>query len=169
MKKNVFLYLFILAVLCNVFTFMYFSKRDIVKTDVKVESSKQLRDSLGAVESKLSDANYFSLENNQNAQDYLYNANSAGMTYEQLIPYVKDKLMDYNNDSKGNPYTGQDQLGAQKFIMNKAKVLNHRWIIADYSDGEYWGEVLLKYFINDDKSVSFEVIQSIIYPKQKAE
>jgi hypothetical protein len=37
---------------------------------------------------------------------------------------------------KGNPYVGQDQ-GANKFIINKVKVLNHRWIIADFSDGEY--------------------------------
>ncbi len=148
---------------------MYFSKRGIAKSQVKVDNSKILRDSLSNAETKLADANYFSLENNQNAQDYFYNGNSGEMTFDQLIPYVKDKLMDFNNNPKGNPYTGQDQLGAQKFIINKTKILNHRWIIADYSDGEYWGEVLLKYFINDDKSVSFEVIQSILYPKQKQE
>ena len=32
-------------------------------------------------------------------------------------------------------------------------MLNHRWIIADYSDGEYWGEVLIKYFIDDNEQV----------------
>jgi hypothetical protein len=44
---------------------------------------------------------------------------------------------------KGNPYVGQDQIGANKFIINKVKVLNHRWIIADYSDGEMW-----RYYLN---------------------
>jgi hypothetical protein len=39
---------------------------------------------------------------------------------------------------KGNPYVGQDQIKTNKFIINKVKVLNHRWIIADFSDGEYW-------------------------------
>jgi hypothetical protein len=46
--------------------------------------------------------------------------------------------MDLNANPKGNPYVGQDQIGANKFIINKVKVLNHRWIIADFSDGEYW-------------------------------
>jgi hypothetical protein len=32
---------------------------------------------------------------------------------------------------KGNPYVGQDQIETNKFIINKVKVLNHRWIIAD--------------------------------------
>ena len=67
----------------------------------------------------------------------------------------------------GYPYTGQDQIGANKFVINKVKILNYRWIIADFSDGEYWGEVLLKYFVNEDGSKSFEVNQSLLYQKQK--
>jgi hypothetical protein len=73
--------------------------------------------------------------------------------------------LNFNDSPSGNTYTGQEKLGANKFIINKIKVLNHRWIIADYSDGEYWGEVLLKYFVNEDKSISFEVNQSILYQK----
>ena len=46
------------------------------------------------------------------------------------------------------------------------KIINHRWIIADYSNGELWGEVLIKYFINEDQSISFETIESYLYPKQ---
>ena len=119
-----------------------------------------------SIASKYEDANYFSLENNQNAQNYFDSGDSKKIiSYEKLIPLVKEKLMDLNDSPKGNPYTGQDQIGAQKFIINKAKVLNHRWIIADYSDGEYWGEVLLKYFVNEDETVSFEIIQSVIYQK----
>jgi hypothetical protein len=60
--------------------------------------------------------------------------------YEKLIPYVTEKLLDFNSNPKGNP-VGQDQIGANKFIINKVKVLNHRWIIADYSDGEMWGGI----------------------------
>jgi hypothetical protein len=74
--------------------------------------------------------------------------------------------MDFNDNPNGNPYAGQEKLGANKFIINKIKVLNQRWIIADFSDGEYWGEVLLKYFVNEDKSISFEVNQSLVYQKQ---
>ena len=166
MKKSLFLYLFILAVLINIFTYMYYSKKMLFDETRFAVTSTKLKDSLMAVSTKFDDANYFSLENNQNAQNYFDSGDSKKfIPYEKLIPYVKEKLMDLNENPKGNPFTGQDQIGAQKFIINKAKVLNHRWIIADYSDGEYWGEVLLKYFINEDETVTFEVIQSLLYQK----
>ena len=166
MKKSLFLYLFILAVLMNIFTYMYYSKKNIFdETQFKTTNTK-LKDSLTSISAKLDDANYFALENNQNAQDYLNSGEGIkNISYEKLIPLVKEKLMDLYENPKGNPYTGQDQIGAQKFIINKAKVLNHRWVIADFSDGEYWGEVLLKYFVNEDESITFETVQSILYQK----
>ena len=166
MKKSLFLYLFILSVLMNIFTYMYYSKKNVFdETQFKTTNAK-LKDSLTSIGAKLDEANYFALENNQNAQDYLNSgAGIKNISYEQLIPLVKEKLMELNDNPKGNPYTGQDQIGAQKFIINKAKVLNHRWVIADFSDGEYWGEVLLKYFVNEDESITFEIIQSVLYQK----
>ena len=165
MKKSLFLYLFIMAVLMNIFTFMYFRKKDAFEIQQNDKAVKKLEDSLTVVNAKLFDANYFSLENNQNAQDYFENKTTGEYYQQTLIPFVKDKLLDFNSNPKGNPYTGQDQIGENKFTINKVKVINHRWIIADYSDGEYWGEVLLKYFISDDKTVTFEVIQSVIHQK----
>lgn len=166
MKKSLFLYLFILSFLMNIFTYMYYSKKVAFDESRFKKTEAKYKDSLALITSKLSDADYFSLENNQNAQNYFDNADSKKyIPYEKLIPFVKEKLMDLNDNPKGNPYTGQDQIGAQKFIINKIKIINHRWIIADYSDGEYWGEVLLKYFMNEDETVSFEVIQSILHLK----
>ncbi|MFC6877163.1 hypothetical protein [Flavobacterium myungsuense] len=166
MKKSFFLYLLILAVLMNIFTYMYYSKKATSEeTRFKVSNAK-LRDSLNTVTSKLNDANYFSLENNENAQNYFDNANAEKfIAYEKLIPFVKEKLMDANENPAGNPYIGMDKIGEQKFIINKVKILNHRWIIADYSDGDYWGEALIKYFINDDETVSFENFQTLLYQK----
>lgn len=166
MKKSLFLYLFILAILLNIFTYMYYSKKDVFdETQFKTTNTK-LKDSLASIALKYEDANYFSLENNQNAQNYFDSGDTENIiSYEKLIPLVKEKLMNLNDSPSGNPYTGQEKLGAQKFIINKAKVLNHRWIIADFSDGEYWGEVLLKYFVNEDDTISFEIIQSVLYQK----
>ncbi|KFF13843.1 hypothetical protein [Flavobacterium hydatis] len=166
MKKSLLLYLFIIAILMNIFTYMFYSKEVKFEQERYVKTTKKLRDSLNLVETKLNEANYFSLENNQNAQNY-FDSSDASKTiqYEKLIPIVTEKLMDLNANPKGNPYTGQDQIGANKFIINKVKVLNHRWIIADFSDGEIWGEVLLKYFVNNDESITFEVNQSLLYQK----
>ncbi|WP_310380291.1 hypothetical protein [Flavobacterium sp.] len=166
MKKSLLLYLFILSMLFTVFTYMFLSKEVKFEQDKFKKVTTKLRDSLNLVKTKLVDANYFSLEKNENAQDY-FNPETATKTIqiEKLIPVVTEKLLDFNSYPKGNPYVGQDQIGANKFVINKVKILNHRWIIADFSDGEYWGEVLLKYFVNDDESITFEVNQSLLYQK----
>jgi hypothetical protein len=166
MKKSLLLYLFILVILMNVFTYMYFSKQLTFEQDHSNKTELRLKDSLVSMTKKLDDGSYFSLAKNENAQNY-FNPDNATKTIniEKLIPVVTEKLMDLNSNPKGNPFIGQDQIGANKFIINKVRILNHRWIIADFSDGEYWGEVLLKYFINEDESVSFETIQSFIYQK----
>lgn len=164
MKKSFLLYAFILLVLINVFTYSFLSNEVKFEQNRYEKTTKKLKDSLNSVTTKLNDANYFSLEKNENAQNYFDSAlANKTIAYEKLIPVVTEKLMDLNANPKGNPYVGQDQIGANKFVINKVKVLNHRWIIADYSDGKMWGEVLLKYFINEDESVSFEVIQSLLY------
>lgn len=166
MKKSFLLYVSIFSVLVTLLTYMYFSKQLETSQMQFDKSTKKCKDSINLLKTQLADANYFSLENNDNAQNYFEaTQQDKFIAYEKLIPYVTEKLLDYNQNPKGNPYTGQDQFGAQKFIINKVKVLNHRWIIADYSDGEYWGEVLLKYFVNEDESISFEIIQSVLYQK----
>ena len=167
MKKSILLYLFILAVLFNVFTFAYFSKDQKFEKESSEKFEKKIRDSLKLVTNDLSEANYFSLETNQNAQDYFEDKQTGEfLDYQKLIPFVKEQLMEFNHKPDGNPYTGFQQISERKFIINKAKVLNHRWIIADFNDGTTWGEVLIKYFINDDKTVSFEVIETVVYPKR---
>jgi len=166
MKRQLYLYLFILSALITVFTYGYYSRDLAHEKKIAESDAKSKHDSIMMLSNKLNDVDHFSLEKNENAQNYFESAKSEKIrNYTALVPYVTEKLLDLNVNPKGNPYTGQEQLGANKFSINKIKVLNHRWIIADYSDGEYWGEVLLKYFINDDESVSFEVIQSVIYQK----
>ncbi|MSP84280.1 MAG: hypothetical protein EXR18_00425 [Flavobacteriaceae bacterium] len=167
MKQSLLLYLFILALVFNVFTYSYYSKEVAFQKEQLDKLTKKNKVNEVKLNDNLIDANYFSIENNEKAQNYFYSdVPELNIDFATLIPLLKDKLMDFNDIPNGNPYTGQEKLGANKFIINKIKVLNHRWIIADYCDGEYWGEVLLKYFLNDDKSISFEVNQSLLYQKQ---
>jgi hypothetical protein len=150
----------------NVFTYSFYSSEVAFEQNRYAKVTKKLKDSLLSVNTKLTDADYFSLKHNENAQNY-FDAGDLNKTikYEKLIPQVTEELMDFNSNPRGNPYVGQDKIGANKFIINKVRILNHRWIIADYSDGEMWGEVLLKYFVNADESISFEVNQSLLYQK----
>lgn len=164
MKKQLFLYLFIVSALINVFTYMYYSKKDATIEKRFEDKNKRMKDSISQFENVLYDANYFSLENNQNAQEYFSNYDVT-----KLLPQIKDALLAYNDAPEGNKYIDQPKMGEQKFIINKIKVLNHRWIVADYSNGTLWGDVLIKYFVNDDNSITFETIETFLYPKQQME
>ncbi len=162
MKQSLLLYGIITAVLLNLFTYMFYKGQVLFEQEKYAKLDKKLTET----NNKLQESDYFSLNNNQNAQEYFYNDDASKMIdYKQLTPIISNKLMDFNENPKGNPYTGQEQLGAQKFIINKIKIINHRWIIADFSDGNIWGECLIKYFVNEDKSIDFETFESLIYSK----
>jgi hypothetical protein len=162
MKKSLFLYLFIIAALMNIFTYKYFTSKEAgEKKPVAVQDNKKLNDSITKLNDQLYDANYFSLEANDRAKNYL-NQNDINAFSEK----VKQALLAYNDAPEGNKFTDQEKISEQKFIINKVKILNHRWIIANYSDGKLWGEVLLKYFIEEDQTVSFEIMNSYLYPEQ---
>ena len=169
MKQSLFLYLFIIAAVMNVFTYRYFTlkekseqKTTAVVNDNPIKTSKAIEDSIASLSDKLYDANVFSLENNDRAQNYLTENNVKDIN--AFAEKVKQALLSYNDSPQGNKYTDQAKMGEQKFIINKVKLLNHRWIIANYSNGKLWGEVLLKYFVDDKGVISFEVMNSYLYP-----
>lgn len=165
MKQSFLLYLVIFLVLTNLFTYMYFSKsKSVTSSPASDNEVVMLKRQLDSLTLAFDDADYFSLDKNQNAQDYFENEPKP-LYYKDIMPVVTDRLLEFNNDPEGNPYVGQEKLGTQKFIINKVKLLNHRWIIADFSNGQLWGDTLIKYFVNEDGSVTFENLQSFIYSK----
>ncbi len=153
----------------NIFTYKYFTSKESSLQKPTTETNplippKALSDSITHLSEKLDDANAFSLENNDRAQNYLYESNKIN-DVPAFTEKVKQALLSYNDSPKGNKYTDQVKMGPQKFIISSVKLLNHRWIIANYSNGKLWGEVLLKYFINEDGSISFEIMNSYLYPE----
>lgn len=164
MKKSITLYLVILLVLTNIFTYAFLNSQVKFEQKNYDNLNKKFGDTINHYLIKNDDADYFSLEKNDRAQDYFDNKSTGKfIPSEKLIPYVKDKLLDLNSNPNGNPYTGFDKMDGKIFVVNKIKVLNHRWIIADFNNGNIWGEAIIKYFINDDESVSFENAESVIY------
>lgn len=161
MKKQLFLYLLIVSVLMNLFTYSYFSKQVKFEKEQAEKVKTVFNDSLAVMHSKLFEANHFSLEQNDMSQDYFENYNITLLTEK-----VYNSLLDYNGDKEGNPYTGYERIGDKKFIINKIKILNHRWIIADFSNGDLWGEAIIQYFIEADETVTFEILKSFLHPKQ---
>ena len=120
-----------------------------------------LKDSVQKSNLKVMDMQYFSLENNDDAlayYDHLDLKNPAG--------YIADKLLETNEQKGDNPlipYEGMEN----DFKINKIKVLNHKWILTDFSDGKYWGELLIKYELKDDLGIDFTLIDHLLYTRSQ--
>lgn len=122
----------------------------------KLGEAKKMNDSLrGAV----TGANYFSLMHNEGALDYL---EATGHAPGAVQTQVMGALYDKNTENGGNPLVPFAGLNGP-MLINKVKLLNHRWAIADFTDGRYWGEMVVEYFINKDGGIDFNVIGSVLF------
>jgi hypothetical protein len=162
MKNKIFLYLFIFAALICLYllvsnnTIQKVKNAQIKKLDSEIVA---LKDSVQGVQLKVLDLQYFSLENNDDALAYYDHLN-----LKDPSRYIADKLLE-TNESKGDnpliPYEGMEG----SFKINKIKILNHKWILTDFSDGKFWGELLIKYELKDDLSVDFTLIDHLLYTR----
>lgn len=166
MKRTIFMYLFFFAILFVIFQYMN-EKKIFKKQESKIESQKKkisiLENELITMSNSLeslSNANYFTLQGNENAVSYI---ESLGFEANEIEGFVSDYIYDQNL-KKGNnqlvPYEGIN--GEMK--INKLKFLNHKWIIADFTDGRYWGEMVLEYYVTKDRIIEFHPVSSLMYP-----
>lgn len=163
--KNIFIYLFVFSFLINIFQYVNSSKiLDFKEREVsKIKSQlQQSRDSL--TEARFND--YFDIANDEDAQEYYYSQN---LDYQKVMVKVNEDLVSLNANKEGNSLIPYEPIDGKQFLINKAKVLNHRWIVAEFSNGDYWGQVLIKYFYNDGEATQFQTIDTILYEKQKTE
>ena len=168
MKRAIFMYLFFFAMLFVIFQYMN-EKKIFGKQENKIESQRnkinKLKDQVKVITDSLeslSNVDYFSLQGNENAISYI---ESLGFEALEIETFVSDYIYDLNL-KKGNhklvPYEGIN--GDMK--INKLKFLNHKWIIADYTDGRYWGEMVLEYYVTKDREIELKQISSLMYPVQ---
>ncbi len=156
------MYLFFFAVLFILFQYM--NEKSIFESQEKQITSltKQVNESdslYGLQEDKLLELNYFNLMNNDNAMSYLENLGIEAVTAQNR---VRDQIYDMNLAPEGNPLVPVDGMEGNMRI-NKIKFLNHRWVIADFSDGTYWGEVLIEYFFGENNELSLKTIEGVLY------
>ncbi|NER16489.1 hydrolase [Spongiivirga citrea] len=161
MRSRIFLYLFVFTALLALF--LYVNGNNAMKMQTKkllnsVENRHELKDSIKNLLLENEELNRFTLKGNSDAQEYFND-----LYIDSLELYLKDKVYEYNEIKGDNPlipYEGME--GDMK--INSIKILNHRWMIAEFSDGKYWGEVLLRYFYdNDTRKVDIERIDEILF------
>ncbi len=164
MSNKILLYLFIFALLFTIY--IYVNDKKIL--DAKQESIEQLKEKDSLLEVKNDslkqvnlDLNYFSLAHNEEAVSYF---EKRGIDVKQLEQKLEDEIISRNKADKDNdlvPFEGME--GVMR--INKVKVLNHKWIIADFTDGTYWGELLISYEISDKNELSLKTEKSFLYPR----
>lgn len=159
--KQTFLYLFIFSLLVNIFLYINSNKilaskdADLLHSQEKVEV---LKDSIAKQAIELE---AFNLAFDVDAQREI---NLEQGDVQALEISIRDAIIKKNDETAhGNPLVVYHPINGEKSIVTKVKILNHRWIIADFYAGQVRGSVLLKYFINDNKTFDFEVINSVLY------
>ena len=160
--KNVILYALVFSLLFNVFQYVNSTKiLDTKELEVqKVKTHlKTSRDSI----LQLSNANYFALESDEDAQEYFYSNN---LDYQKVAIKVKEDLIALNENKQGNELIPYEPIDEKPFIVNTSKILNHRWLVAEFSNGDLWGQILVKYFVSADKPTEFETVETVLYEKQ---
>lgn len=163
MKNKIILYLFIFSVLMLLFMYMN-QKRIYENQEAKITELKEKNAFLEAENKDLSDQNfdlnYFTLLGNDNAMTYFEN---YGLEAQFMQEMVTEQIYNQNNvegDHPLVPYVGMEG----KMRINKVRFLNHRWVIADFTDGRYWGEMLLEYNLDENNDLTLKTLSSLLYP-----
>jgi hypothetical protein len=163
--KNVILYALIFSLLFNVFQYVNSTKILEAKDKEVIKVKDRLKISRDSVAS-LANANYFALESDQDAQEYFYTNN---LDYQKIAIKVKEDLITLNENKNGNKLVPYEPIDGKPFLINTSKILNHRWIIAEFSNGDFWGQLLIKYFVSEGKPTEFETVETILYERQTKE
>ena len=163
MQKRIFLYLFVFAALTAIFLGVSGSNRieALEKEVTNLEQQEELyKDSLEQSFLQILDMQYFSLENNDEALSQFDH-----IELEDPTGYVSDRLLETNEMQGNNPLVPYEGMNGD-FKINKIKILNHKWLICDFSDGKYWGELFIRYEVKENRDVDFTVADHLLYTSQ---
>jgi hypothetical protein len=164
MKQRIFMYLFVFAVLLIIFQYANAKRifgdqnKRLTSANAKIE---RLTDSIKTLEDKVLYSSHFKFENNEDAISYF---ERDGYSAKDVMSTVKDAIYSTNETKGQHPIVPYASSEGRKILINTVKLLNHKWIIADFSDGEFWGEVFLTYRILENGKIEFNLVESFLYP-----
>jgi len=165
MKNKIFLYLFLFAVLYIIFQYANVKKtfeaqqNALAKHNIEIKELEAKNDSLIAVSENFSANEDFTLESDEKARMYI---EDLGYNIEEFKTLLETKIISENKADANNalvPFSGMNGF----MRINSSKILNHKWVLIEFTDGTYWGEALLNYFIEEDGSITFESNDGFLY------
>jgi hypothetical protein len=160
MKNKITIYLFVFTALVLIFQLVNSKKilDDQAERLVELKADKEsYEDSVLKLQSQLDEVNDFTLAGNDYALEYFKNTN-----IDNIANQIKDQLYEKNLLKGKNdliPYKTMNR----NFLINKIKVLNHKWLIADFSDGTNWGELFVAFKIDQSGKINFELKEHFLY------
>jgi len=166
MKQRIFMYLFLFSVLLVIF--QYVNSKGIIdkyEKDIKVYKAKIAEQDtlINTLRNQNFDLALFQIDGNEEALSYF---EQQGFDVDKLIPMIEDGLYNTNDyEGEDHPMVPFVSLTYSKLIINTIRILNHKWIIANFSDGEYWGEIFLTYAIDEDQNLTYDLKEYFLYPK----
>ena len=120
---------------------------------IKIDSLKK---KYRLLDKRYSDEIYFSLNDNQEALAYFSN-----IEVDSIISFIRDQLYEKNFDNNTDFFIPVSNAN-NKYLINKVKILNHKWIIADFSNGNRWGEMWIEYHFNENE-INFIIKDYFLY------
>jgi hypothetical protein len=164
MRKSFLMYLFVFTVLLAVIFYVNGTKL-VESRDQEIKSLKEQLEEQNSRVNNLAEADLqedtFSLVLNEEALSYLEN---RGFDPAEIILKVEEALISRNTAEEDNeliPYEGMNG----PFRINKVKLLNHKWAIASFTDGSFWGDLLVSFEIDEEGNVEVFSEKALLYPQ----
>lgn len=165
MKQRIFMYLFIFTVLLVVFQYANSKsildtyEADITKLKAKVESqNKEISD----LKTQNEACSGFTINGNEAAISYL---EDKGFNAEKLLQQLKDGLYEMNNyQGTDHPIVPYVSMTNNRMVIDQIQVLNHKWILTNYTDGKHSGELFIIYSIDENNNLKYELKEYFMYP-----
>ena len=159
MRNKIIQYLLIFISLIALYLFV----SDMNKSEAFAASQERmtkrvdtLKDSIEQLVVEQTDNAYFSLAVNRDAQQA-----HPDFSPEELQNILEDHVLSINDNPNGNPLLYA--LGSD-WIVNKIHVVNHQWILADFTNGTQWGDALILYQINSNGKPRLRLLNHVMYP-----
>ena len=164
MRRSLLLYLFVFAALIAVF--QYVTSRKMLETkNSEIEALKEeiaiLETQHGSESAAGASSELFLFEANDQAMSY---CETRGFKPSEVVLKIEDEIIGRNKAAEDNdlvPYEGMQG----NMRVNRIRVLNHKWILADFTDGTHWGELFLIYDLKDNGKLELKTESSLLYPQ----
>ena len=124
----------------------------IKRLDNKV---KVYEDSIASLEDQNHHLRYFTVYNKEDALSYF---EKRGFKISTVLPLIEEELYKLNNyNGEEHPLIPYVSMTDNKMLINKVSIVNHRWILTDFTDGKHWGELFLTYEITEEGELKFRL------------